>query len=267
MTRIILPTDFSATAEKAAHFAMDLYGTADAEYTLVNCYSIQVYPDPLLPNLTQLVEEDSRAGLLEVEGRLRKHAENVHMKEVSTFGSLPETINEIAANAGADLVVMGTQGKDSNRLFGRNASSVIKRIELPTITVPAHWEPEPIKRILLPMDGEPFDPGTFLPLIDLAERCGAEIMVAHVRTNAVSFTKGLDHAAIGEALKGIKHRYLTVHGTNVVDTVNELTSDGRIQLVAMIHRKRGFLDGLFHISTAKQMALHTKLPFLVLRQG
>jgi nucleotide-binding universal stress UspA family protein len=40
-----------------------------------------------------------------------------------------------------------------------------------------------------------------------------------------------------------------------------------MQLVAMVHRKRGFLDGLFHTSTAKRMALHTNLPLLVLRQS
>ncbi|MBK9597535.1 MAG: universal stress protein [Flavobacteriales bacterium] len=77
----------------------------------------------------------------------------------------------------------------------------------------------------------------------------------------------MDHTAIDAALKGIKHRYITVHGASVVDTVNDMASGGRIQLVAMIHRKRGFLDGLFHSSTAKRMALHTKLPLLVLRQG
>ena len=267
MTRILLPTDFSDTAEKAAHFAMDLYGTDDVRYTLVNCYHIQAYPDPLLPNLTLLAAEDSRTGLEEVEGRLRKRADNMHVEKVSLFGSLPEVLNDIAARKGADLIVMGTQGKDSNRLFGRIASNVIKRAQLPTITVPSHWEPEPINRILLPMDGEPFDAATFLPLIDLAKRCGAEVMVAHVRTNAVDFAKGLDHTAIGEALKDVKHRYLTVHGTDVVDTVNELIAGSRFQLVAMVHRKRGFLDGLFHISTAKQMALHTKLPLLVLRHG
>lgn len=267
MTRILLPTDFSETAEKAAHFAMDLYGTHDVHYTLVNCYAIQAYPDPLLPNLTMLAAEDSRTGLEEVEGRLLKHADNVQLGKVSTFGSLPETINEIEATDGADLVVMGTQGKDSNPLFGRIASTVVKRAHLPVITVPSHWEPEPIKRILLPMDSEPFDAATFLPLIDLVKRCGAEVLVAHVRTNAVSFSRGLDHAAIGEALKEVKHRYITVHGTDVVDTVNELIAGSRFQLVAMVHRKRGFLDGLFHISTAKQMALHTQLPLLVLRQA
>lgn len=267
MTRILLPTDFSDTALKAAHFAMDLYGARNVRYILVNTYQIQAYADPLLPNLTQLMEQNSRNGLRQAERRLRRRTDHVYLAKVSTYAPLPEALNNIAASKGADLIVMGTQGKDTNRLFGSNATTVVKRSVLPVITVPAQWEPEPITRMLLTMDGEPFDPATFRPLIDLAHRCGAEILVAHVRTNAVAFAKGLDHAAIGEALKAVNHRYITVHGTDVVETVNELVANSRFQLVAMVHRKRGFLGGLFSSSTTKQMALHTKLPLLVLRQG
>ena len=267
MTRILLPTDFSDTAQKAAHFAMDVYGTDDVRYTLVNSFTLQTYPDTLLPDLTLLPARDSRSGLRQAERRLRKRADRVYVAKVSAYVALPEALNDIAASKGGDLIVMGAQGKSSTLLIGRNSSTVIKRARLPVITVPAHWEPGPIKHILLPMDGEPFEAETLRPLIDLVHRCGAEVLVAHVRTNAVSFTKGMDHTAIDAALKGIKHRYITVHGASVVDTVNDMASGGRIQLVAMIHRKRGFLDGLFHSSTAKRMALHTKLPLLVLRQG
>jgi hypothetical protein len=35
----------------------------------------------------------------------------------------------------------------------------------------------------------------------------------------------------------------------------------------MVHRKRSFLGGLFHISITKRMALHNQLPLLVLRHA
>lgn len=267
MTRILLPTDFSETALKAAHFAMDLYGTGDVHYTLVNSFPIQAYADPLLPNLTLVMEEESRNGLGEVAQRLQQRIDAVHLEQVSTYVPLPEALNNIAESKGADLVVMGTQGKSSNRLIGSNASTVVKRSRLPLITVPAHWEPGLITRILLPMDGEAIDDGTLHPLIDLVGRCHAEVVVAYVHTPAAGSANGLDHAFLDTALKGIKHSYITVPGTDVVATMNELAAKGDIQLVAMVHRKRSFLDGLFHISNTKQMALHTKLPLLVLRHG
>lgn len=265
--RILLPTDFSDTAEKAAHFAMDLYGTNDVHYTLVNSYLLQAYPDALLPNITMLASENSISGLQYVEDRLRKRADDLDLTKVSTHVPLTDALNDIAAREGADLIVMGTQGESSTRMIGRNASTVVKRAERPVITVPAHWEPGAIKRILLPMDCGSCDAETFRPLAALVERCGAEVVVAHVRSNAVGFKEGLDRDAISEALQGMKHSYLTVSGTSVVNAMNELGSGGDVQLVAMVHRKRGFLDDLFHISTTKRMALHTKLPLLVLRHG
>jgi nucleotide-binding universal stress UspA family protein len=267
MKRIFLPTDFSDTALKSAHFALDLFGTADVRYTLVNSYQLQVYPEVLLPDIAMLPERESRSGLRQVERLLRKYAEGVHLAKVSTYLALPEALNELAARKGGDLIVMGTQGKSSTLLFGRNASTVVQRAQLPMITVPAQWEPQPVKHVLLPLDSGTFTADTFRPLLDLVQRTGAEVLVAHVRTNAPGFKQGLDHAAVSEALKGINHRFITVHGSDVVDTVNELVAGGRMQLVAMVHRKRGFLDGLFHTSTAKRMALHTNLPLLVLRQS
>ncbi|MCB0759802.1 MAG: universal stress protein [Flavobacteriales bacterium] len=267
MTHILLPTDFSDTALKAAHFAMDLYGTSDVRYTLVNSTPVKASADPLLPDLTRLMEQQSLSGLRQAERRLRKRPGHVYVAKVSTYAALPVALNNLAERKGADLIVMGTQGKSSKRLFGSNASTVVKKTLLPVITVPAHWQPEPVRRILLPMDNEAIDERTFLPLRDLVHRCRAEVVVAHVRTNAVGARKGVDRAAMGKALKGIKHSYITAHGPDVVDTMNELAAGGRIQLVAMVQRKRSFLGGLFHRSSTRQMALHTKLPLLVLRQG
>lgn len=267
MTHILLPTDFSDTARKAAQFALDLYGTRDVRYFLVNSTPIRASADPLLPDLTRMMEQQSLNGLRQEERRLRKRPDHVYVAKVSTYAPLPQALNNIAERKGADLIVMGTQGKSSKRRFGSNTSTIVKKTQLPVITVPAHWEPEAIRRILLTMDNEAIDADTFLPLLHLVRRCGAEVVVAHVRTNAVGARKGVDRAAVSKALKGIKHSFITAHGANVVDTMNELAAGGRIQLVAMVQRKRSFLGGLFHKSSTRQMALHTKLPLLVLRHA
>ncbi len=118
MTRILLPSDFSDTALKAAHFAMDLHGTGDVRYTLVNSTPVRASADPLLPDLTRLMEQNSLSGLRQVERRLRKRTDHVYLAKVSTYAPLPEALNNLAERKGGDLIVMGTQGKSSNRLFG-----------------------------------------------------------------------------------------------------------------------------------------------------
>ena len=55
-----------------------------------------------------------------------------------------------------------------------------------------------------------------------------------------------------------------VQGNDVIKTIDELATQGRIQMVAVVHRQMGFWKRLFHGSTAKRMTLHTSLPMLVL---
>ena len=40
--------------------------------------------------------------------------------------------------------------------------------------------------------------------------------------------------------------------------------DDTMDLVAVLHRHTGFLDGLFHGSVAKRLALQARIPLLVL---
>ncbi|MEZ4740323.1 MAG: universal stress protein [Flavobacteriales bacterium] len=265
MTRILLPTDFSDTAFKAAQFAMDLYGVADTRYTLVHAYLKPSFDNALLPSLGSLVDRESMNGLRRMERKCRKHAGKVHLSKVGRSARLVDVVNELVRKPGADMIVMGTQGEGNYGTVGSNTSAVVLGAQAPVITVPAQWKPARIQRILLAYDGGPVDADLLRPLKDLAERCNAEVVVTHVRREAVDLATPLDRKAVSAALGTIEHSFLTVHGEEVATAMDELARGGRVQLVALVHRKRGFWSGLFHASNAKRMALHTALPVLVLR--
>ncbi|MBK9599505.1 MAG: hypothetical protein IPO60_14645 [Flavobacteriales bacterium] len=80
-------------------------------YTLVNSFTLQTYPDTLLPDLTLLPARDSRSGLRQAERHLRKRADRVYVAKVSTYVALPEALNDIAASRAGTWGVMGAQGK------------------------------------------------------------------------------------------------------------------------------------------------------------
>jgi len=102
------------------------------------------------------------------------------------------------------------------------------------------------------------------PLIELAKRTNAEVVLAHVRDNIPAFDKRADRKHVAELFDGVPHAFVTVQGDEVMKTMDDLARQGRIQLVAVIHRQKGFWEGLFHSSKAKRMALHTTVPMLVL---
>ena len=53
-------------------------------------------------------------------------------------------------------------------------------------------------------------------------------------------------------------------GLDVHDAARAVAERDAMDLVAVLHRHTGFLDGLFHGSVAKRLALQTPIPLLVL---
>jgi nucleotide-binding universal stress UspA family protein len=131
----------------------------------------------------------------------------------------------------------------------------------PVITVPSQWVPTPITRIMLAYDGGKLDRFTLKPLIDLAKRTNAEVVLAHVRDNSVAFDKRADRKQVAELLVGIRHSFVTVQGDEVAKEINDLAKQGRIQLVAVIHRQKGFWESLFHSFATTLVEMSHSLEF------
>lgn len=262
MNRILLPTDGSDAAFHAARFAFDLFGTDGVRYTLVHTFLKPAYRNALLPAMDTAREAANK--LRRAERRCRAHAGTVTLAKRTSPYPLAEVLNELAGQGRGELIVMGTQGEGNYGLVGSNTTAVVTGARVPVIAVPSQWRPAPVKRILLANDGGTMDAATLQPLIVIARRTGAEVVVAHVRDNIATFDERGDRRALSALLDGIRHSFVTVAGEDVTSTLDELARQGRIQLMAVIHRKKSFWQRLFTASKAKRMSLHTTTPLLVL---
>ncbi len=262
MHHVLIPTDGSDTAFNAARFAITLFGTDHTRYTLVHAYLKPAYRNALLPRMDTGREAANK--LRRFERRCRKHADGVMLARRTSPSPLADVLNGLVAKGRGELIVMGTQGEGNYGLVGRNTTAVVLGSQVPVIAVPAQWRPTPVKRILLASDGGPLSKASLVPLIDIARRTGAEVVVAHVRDNAVTFDERSDRRVLGALLAGIRHSFVTVIGSDVTRTLDELAQQGRVQLVALVHRRRNFWQRLFTSSKARRMALHTTTPVLVL---
>lgn len=262
MNHILLPTDGSDTSFSAARLAFDLFGTKDVRYTLVHTYLKTAYRHPLVRTLdTGRVAVNK---LRRFERRCRRHAPGVMLAKRHSPLQLVDVLNGLAGKGRGDLVVMGTQGEGNYGLVGRNTSAVVMGSDIPVIAVPSQWHPARITRIMLAIDGGPVTRSTVAPLIALARHINAEVVVAHVRDKAVGSDARIDRRALDALFADTPHSFVTVQGTSVVNELNDLAKQGRIQLVAVIHRRKSFWQRLFSGSKAKRMALHTITPLLVL---
>ena len=143
ITRILVPTDFSATSDAALDFAKMIAGTLGASLHLLHvfedpfvtgAFATEAYA-PMPPGTREALLDDANARLahrLTPDERARFDATT----EIVTGVSAP-TIVEYARETNADLIVMGTHGRTgmAHLLIGSVAERVVRLSPCPVLTV------------------------------------------------------------------------------------------------------------------------------------
>lgn len=141
MFKIIVPTDFTATADKAIAYAIALKKTLEAD----------VYVLHILKKGGS--ETDAQK---QMDEQIHRHYVNtaVKAKSIMKVGSIFEDIPALVEEEKGDLVVMGTHGmKGLQHLVGSHALRVITDTKAPFIVVQDNTVIESrVKKILVPLD-------------------------------------------------------------------------------------------------------------------
>ena len=267
MTRILLPTDFSDGSLNACAYALDLFGTEGTTFTLVHAYI-----DPI-PGYAAMVDMSSTLYAASVEGLahfaerfrgLKGGAAAVLTTEVA-IGLLSQALNTVCKEKGIDVIVMGTQGATGGDLFGSSAGAVAKSSTVPVLVVPKDARYKGLRHILLADDHSRVEPLALRLLIQLAVRDEADITIAHVLRNEQDTPDPLVLADYDRTFAQVAHTYASAAGDDVALALNNVAERDNMDLVAVLHRHTGFMESLFHGSVAKHLAMHTRIPVLVLQ--
>lgn len=143
MKRILLPTDFSDTAEHALDYARELAERFDAEAHL-----LYVVPDPTPQDwavgaAALVVSDLLETWKADAEQRLsRVSLDGVETVRAIRVGHAFVEILRYAADNAIDLIVMGTHGRGpvKHLLLGSVAEKVVRKAPCPVLTVrqPGH---------------------------------------------------------------------------------------------------------------------------------
>jgi nucleotide-binding universal stress UspA family protein len=179
---ILIPTDGSDSAEQATRHGVVLAEAYDARVHALSVVDERDYDGDLVRG-----EELVRAGRTAAEREARRAVEAVAdlvgSEAVTSHvevGVPSQAILDYAAEAGVDLVVMGTHGRTGIERFviGSVAEKVVRRAAVPVVTVRAsdagpRWPP--IDRVLLPTDGSEASFSALPYAFDVAERFDAVV--------------------------------------------------------------------------------------------
>lgn len=139
IARILIPTDYSDTADHALAWAILHAKTFGAEVTVLH-----VRPSHLHYGALGLADEHSDADLAQDRARLdacvaeRFAGTGVKVRALLEVGDPPLKIREIARRDRIDLIVMGTHGTSrlEDLLFGSVTEKVVHHTGCPVMVVP-----------------------------------------------------------------------------------------------------------------------------------
>ncbi|HEX8789731.1 MAG TPA: universal stress protein [Polyangiaceae bacterium] len=137
--RILVPHDFSETADAALAMALDLAARLRARVIILHAYEAPTYVFPESVVATADLVGQIRGAAEEALAGLKERVEKpgLQVETMLCQGVAWSEIGRAAKEIGADLVVMGTHGRRglSRALIGSVAEKVVRTAPCPVLTV------------------------------------------------------------------------------------------------------------------------------------
>ncbi|MEQ9064602.1 MAG: universal stress protein [Vicingaceae bacterium] len=275
MRKVLIPTDFSTNAENAVKYAFEMmrHTAEEVEFILLNTY-YQPHggSSTVLMSITDILKRDSEIGLKATLKKIRNEGHEETIRTVPMLGSLCSCIEIMMRNEDFDLIVMGTLGAGGIKkvLLGSNTSEVVGKIKLPILVVPHEAKYSPPDNILFTTDLRPTKrEREVMSLLDFAAPLNSKIYILniHQQKHLIDMENAIANSGLEKLFKGTDHSYHHRVDKDIIRGIEQFIDDHQIKIVAMIVRHLSFLESIFHKSLTREMAMHTKIPMLVLHDS
>lgn len=155
--KIMVPYDFSANADKAISHAAFIASMVKADLYLVHVINKSELVDIILPLMklktNKVVIDLVNQRLGDVSNKIRKDY-GVTPKTIVSTGNITSELVNLAEENKVDLIIMGTQGKDSKSdlFLGSTAYRLVTKAPMPVMTIKNNVSKKGYQNILLPID-------------------------------------------------------------------------------------------------------------------
>lgn len=277
MKRILVPTDFSPTAEKAFRFALDIAAKAKGTIILYHTYipveSTFVGTEKTRKQYNTQSEANIGKRLLRLRKKVVGDSADVAVSTIVGRSPLINNILGFAEHNHIDLIVMGTQGASGLKktIIGSVAARVVEKSDLPVLLVPAKYELEEPRQIVFATNYQKSDKQA-LTLVDaMAKLYNADITVLHFlsvyNTESEKEKERTDFDTYAFSLQRkfneSKMKFHLLETSSVAETMETLDKKFPYDIMTMVRRKKTFLEKFFIKSFTQNMAYITKKPLLI----
>lgn len=272
MKNVLIPTDFSESANRAASLGTEIAKKLGAGVTFLHLIStpvewrkIPLEKESLYPE-TKAAIGDAKDALLKLEKASEKNG--VETCSSLIFNTGIEEIQKYIKKESYSLVAMGTHGiKGIYKMIGSNTLKVINSSPVPVLLLKEDSPTNLPQKIALASDFEEESLTQVETLMELAKKLGASVEALFVNT-PYNFQ---ETTAINEKLEKVLGHYpQELLHINVINAHNEergiemYLKTNKCDLMAIVTHGRSGLTPLYRRSITEALINHLEIPVLSL---
>jgi nucleotide-binding universal stress UspA family protein len=269
---IIYPTDFSDCAENAMAYVIAMGKVLHCKIKIIHAVEIgslaaaEEHTDILL-NSIQLLEDESKKKLKQ----LKKEIENFGLEcDYDIVQGRTLFLKDYMENLNPLMIVMGTIGKNrlENKIFGSFTAKTIHNPKSIVLAIPEKAEFNNLSKIVFATDFHLKDKTCLEFIKKIRTHYDAYLRVIHVSDNFPDLKQEQEkfsqlETEITKVISNKNINFELLYGDNVEDKLLELIEVSKPDMLALITRKRYFIERVFDRSLSKKMVNHVNVPVLV----
>ncbi|HTO37340.1 MAG TPA: universal stress protein [Brumimicrobium sp.] len=276
MKKILVPTDFSDFALNAAKLAANLARKFDARIYFLHAVTMPQYATG---GGNQETYQDVAEGLfilkkvkMDFENLLNQDfLKGINVVTAIQYNTVYENIVKQSKEHDIDLIVMGTHGTSGyvNDFFiGSNTDKIVRRSEIPVITVRKEVEKYDFEKIVFASDFGEGVSNSFGYIANFANSLGAKIDLVRIITRDDFYYSGamldiMENFAKDNGLRNYECHIYTAE--NVQTGINEFALRHGADMVATVTNGRRGLARLFNGSVTTEIMNSSALPVMTLK--
>lgn len=284
MKNILVPIDFSECAENALSYAISLAKVI--KFNIHICHSIVPIANNAMYGITVVTPSEDESYIERTTLFLKTFAEKIIEQENLNTAHTPtltysientdvnEAINQLIDVHKFDLIVMGLSGAGAVEKFlvGSTSRKQIDQTKIPTLLIPKNASYRKVDKIAFATDLNVCDMNVIQNMTRQFCRFEPEILLCHINGLTSDFHDPYSKANI--FLKNVtgkinyaKIYYRHIQQKNINDGLLWLTQKGDVDILAMVHRKKGMFADFAFGSHTQKMAKTISIPLMVLPEG
>lgn len=268
--RIVVPSDFSESANVAIDHAVDLAKKFDAEITLIHVLETGAYQGIFSPSKkTEYSELEEAQTKLQEDAHKLETESGISISQEVVRGRIHEEIVRISEENNADLIVMGTHGSSGWEEFfvGSNAFKVVTQSACPILTIQEQAKNPECLNIILPLDTTAETRQKVPYAAAMAKNFGSTIHLAALisdDTPEVRHDFEIKNQHIKDYLEreGVAYTESYLVGSNLATMTMNFAESKDGNLIVMMTEQEPNLTGFLMGPFAQQIVNHSKIPVL-----